>query len=225
MGRWVDDALMTATRAAPGCLATGPDATLRAPRAPCRPIDCSPFSRCSDRFAPRRLRHAMERGERHAEHPALPELRGRARANSTSGRPSGSCRSRWRATSSTGRSRAGVAHSPLGADLDSLADVVSFGVAPAVLGFALGLRGAWDALPSCTSSPAGSAASRGNVTAAELSDERGKVRYYEGTPIPTSWLIVLLGVPSPRSACTSSSGSGRSRSAPGCSTRSAWSMP
>ena len=37
-------------------------------------------------------------------------------------------------------------HSLLGADLDSLADVVSFGVAPAVLGFTLGLRGFWDEL-------------------------------------------------------------------------------
>src|ERR1043165_3873146 len=34
--------------------------------------------------------------------------------------------------------------SVLGADLDSLADVISFGVAPAVLGFTLGLRGGWD---------------------------------------------------------------------------------
>ena len=33
--------------------------------------------------------------------------------------------------------------SVLGADLDSLADVISFGVAPAVLGFTLGLRGGW----------------------------------------------------------------------------------
>src|SRR4051812_28541920 len=32
----------------------------------------------------------------------------------------------------------------LGADLDSLADVVSFGVAPAVLGFVLGLRAGLD---------------------------------------------------------------------------------
>ncbi len=31
--------------------------------------------------------------------------------------------------------------SVLGGDLDSLADVISFGVAPAVLGFTLGLRG------------------------------------------------------------------------------------
>src|SRR4030095_14436628 len=43
----------------------------------------------------------------------------------------------------------GRRHSPCGADLDSLADVVSFGVAPAVLAFTLGMRGAWDALVLC----------------------------------------------------------------------------
>src|ERR1041384_6908537 len=32
----------------------------------------------------------------------------------------------------------------LGADLDSLSDIISFGVAPAVLGFPLGMRGGWD---------------------------------------------------------------------------------
>jgi len=36
--------------------------------------------------------------------------------------------------------------SPLGSDLDSLADVVSFGVAPAALGFTLGLRSLLDGL-------------------------------------------------------------------------------
>ena len=41
-------------------------------------------------------------------------------------------------------SRKSGRQSVLGSDLDSLADVVSFGVAPAVLGFTLGLRGAWD---------------------------------------------------------------------------------
>ena len=35
-------------------------------------------------------------------------------------------------------------HSPLGRELDSLADVISFGVAPAALGFAAGMSGAWD---------------------------------------------------------------------------------
>lgn len=84
-------------------------------------------------------------------------------------------------------------HSPLGADLDSLADVVSFGVAPVVLGYALGLRGPWDAVALVYFVACGiSRLARYNVTAAELSDEQGKVRYYEGTPIPTSLLIVLL---------------------------------
>ncbi|MCL2726641.1 MAG: CDP-alcohol phosphatidyltransferase family protein [Polyangiaceae bacterium] len=83
--------------------------------------------------------------------------------------------------------------SPLGADLDSLADIVSFGVAPAALGFALGLRGGWDAVILCYFVACGiSRLARYNVTAAALSDEKGKVKYYEGTPIPTSLAIVLM---------------------------------
>jgi len=83
--------------------------------------------------------------------------------------------------------------SPLGGDLDSLADVVSFGVAPAALGFALGLRGLVDALVLCFFVACGiSRLARYNVTAASLSDGTGKVKYYEGTPIPTSLAIVLL---------------------------------
>ena len=35
-------------------------------------------------------------------------------------------------------------HSALGRELDSLADIISFGVAPATLGFAAGMRGGWD---------------------------------------------------------------------------------
>lgn len=80
-----------------------------------------------------------------------------------------------------------------GADLDSLADIVSFGVAPAVLGFTLGLRGLWDAVILCGFVCCGIARlARFNVTAAALADERGKVSYFEGTPIPTSVLIVAL---------------------------------
>jgi CDP-diacylglycerol--serine O-phosphatidyltransferase len=83
--------------------------------------------------------------------------------------------------------------SPLGADLDSLADVISFGVAPAVLGFSLGLRGTWDALVLIYFVSCGiSRLARYNVTAAALSDESGKVKYYEGTPIPTSLFLVLV---------------------------------
>lgn len=83
--------------------------------------------------------------------------------------------------------------SPLGGDLDSLADVVSFGVAPAALAFALGMRGGWDALLLCFFVACGiSRLARFNVTASALSNGTGKVKYYEGTPIPTSLLLVLI---------------------------------
>lgn len=82
-------------------------------------------------------------------------------------------------------------HSPLGAQLDSLADLVSFGVAPAVLAVAMGMRGGLDALVLVYFVCSGiSRLARYNVTAAELSDEGGKVKYFEGTPIPTSLLLV-----------------------------------
>ncbi len=87
--------------------------------------------------------------------------------------------------------------SVLGADLDSLSDVISFGVAPAVLGFTLGLRGGWDMLCLTYFVVCGvSRLARFNVTADALADKTtGKVKYFEGTPIPTSILIVaLLGV-------------------------------
>jgi CDP-diacylglycerol--serine O-phosphatidyltransferase len=89
--------------------------------------------------------------------------------------------------------RASGRQSPLGADLDSLADVISFGAAPAVLGFALGLDGGWDAAILAFFVACGiSRLARYNATAAQLSDDSGKVRYYEGTPIPTSLVLVLL---------------------------------
>ena len=87
--------------------------------------------------------------------------------------------------------------SVLGADLDSLSDVISFGVAPAVLGFTLGLQGGWDMVCLTYFVVCGvSRLARFNVTASALADETtGKVKYFEGTPIPTSILIVaLLGV-------------------------------
>ncbi|MEO7796560.1 MAG: CDP-alcohol phosphatidyltransferase family protein [Opitutaceae bacterium] len=81
----------------------------------------------------------------------------------------------------------------LGADLDSLADVISFGLAPAALGFAVGLRGALDVAILLYFVGCGiSRLARFNATADALSDEAGKVKYFEGTPIPTSVLIVGL---------------------------------
>jgi CDP-diacylglycerol---serine O-phosphatidyltransferase len=84
--------------------------------------------------------------------------------------------------------------SALGGDLDSLADVISFGVAPAVLGFTLGLRGGWDMLILTYFVVCGvSRLARFNVTSAALADATtGKVKYFEGTPIPTSIGIVAL---------------------------------
>jgi len=83
--------------------------------------------------------------------------------------------------------------SPLGADLDSLADVISFGMAPAALGFAVGLRGTLDVAILLYFVACGiSRLARFNATADALADENGKVRYFEGTPIPTS--VVLVGV-------------------------------
>lgn len=83
--------------------------------------------------------------------------------------------------------------SALGADLDSLADIVSFGVAPAVLGFTLGLRGLWDMVILVYFVVCGiSRLARFNVTAAALTGPSGKVKYFEGTPIPTSIGIVAL---------------------------------
>jgi CDP-diacylglycerol--serine O-phosphatidyltransferase len=84
-------------------------------------------------------------------------------------------------------------HSALGRELDSLADVISFGVAPAALGFAAGLNGGWDWIALTYFVCCGvSRLARFNVTAEALSEGTGKVKYFEGTPIPTS--VVLTGI-------------------------------
>ena len=79
--------------------------------------------------------------------------------------------------------------SVMGGDLDSLSDVISFGVAPAVLGFTLGLRGGWDMLCLTYFVVCGvSRLARFNVTAEALADAAtGKVKYFEGTPIPIEY--------------------------------------
>lgn len=83
--------------------------------------------------------------------------------------------------------------SPMGRELDSLADAVSFGVAPACLARAVGLNGAWDTVALVFFVACGiSRLARYNITSEELSDESGKVAYYEGAPITTSLGLVLL---------------------------------
>ena len=89
--------------------------------------------------------------------------------------------------------RARHQHSALGRELDSLADVISFGVAPATLAFAAGMQGGWDAVALMYFVCCGvSRLARYNVTAESLSADSGKVRYFEGTPIPTSVLLTAL---------------------------------
>ena len=84
-------------------------------------------------------------------------------------------------------------HSALGRELDSLADIISFGVAPAALAFAAGLRGGWDWIALIYFVCCGvSRLARYNVTAETLSEGADKVAYFEGTPIPTSVLLTAL---------------------------------
>ena len=83
--------------------------------------------------------------------------------------------------------------SALGRELDSLADVISFGVGPAALAFAAGMQGGWDVIALIYFVCCGvSRLARYNVTAEDLSAGAGKVPYFEGTPIPTS--VLLVGV-------------------------------
>jgi len=88
---------------------------------------------------------------------------------------------RWRKSSST-----------LGRELDSLSDVISFGVAPAALAYACGMQGGWDWLVLSYFVCCGvSRLARYNVTAEAMSGDEGKVKYFEGTPIPTSLALVI----------------------------------
>ena len=89
---------------------------------------------------------------------------------------------RWRQQSSS-----------LGRELDSLADVISFGVAPAIIAYGCGMQGFFDRIVLAFFVACGvSRLARYNVTAETLSEGSGKVKYFEGTPIPTSILLVAM---------------------------------
>ena len=89
---------------------------------------------------------------------------------------------RWRQKSST-----------MGRELDSLADVISFGVAPAVIAYGIGMDGLWDRVVLLYFVACGvSRLARYNVTAETLAGGGDKVKYFEGTPIPSSLLLVVL---------------------------------
>lgn len=80
--------------------------------------------------------------------------------------------------------------SAMGRELDSLSDVISFGVAPAAIGYAAGMNGLWDRVVLLFFVACGvSRLARYNITAEALSQGGDKVSYFEGTPIPTSLVI------------------------------------
>jgi CDP-diacylglycerol--serine O-phosphatidyltransferase len=83
--------------------------------------------------------------------------------------------------------------SAMGRELDSLADVISFGVAPAAIAYACGMQGLFDRIVLVYFVACGvSRLARFNVTAEALSEGGDKVKFFEGTPIPTSLLLVAL---------------------------------
>jgi len=83
--------------------------------------------------------------------------------------------------------------SAMGRELDSLSDVISFGVAPAAIAYGCGMQGLYDRVILAYFVACGvSRLARYNITAETLSEGGDKVKYFEGTPIPTSLLLVLL---------------------------------
>ncbi|KAF8343943.1 uncharacterized protein EI90DRAFT_2963818 [Cantharellus anzutake] len=90
---------------------------------------------------------------------------------------------RWRNSSSL-----------LGQELDSLADLISFGVAPSVLAFTIGFRTFLDTIVLTGFICSGLARlARFNATVALVpKDATGKSQYFEGLPIPTSLGLVFF---------------------------------
>ncbi|KFA72360.1 hypothetical protein S40288_05577 [Stachybotrys chartarum IBT 40288] len=90
---------------------------------------------------------------------------------------------RWRGKSSL-----------MGQELDSLADLISFGVAPAMVAFIIGFRSTLDTYGLAFYVLCGlTRLARFNVTVSVLpKDATGKSKYFEGTPIPTSLAMDAL---------------------------------
>ncbi len=83
--------------------------------------------------------------------------------------------------------------SAMGRELDSLADIISFGVAPAAIAYGCGMQGLYDRVVLGFFVACGvSRLARYNVTAEALSEGGDKVKYFEGTPIPTSLVLVMV---------------------------------
>ncbi|QEU59230.1 Cho1 [Kluyveromyces lactis] len=82
----------------------------------------------------------------------------------------------------------------MGQELDSLADLISFGVAPASIAFAIGFQSTLDVLFLSFFVLCGLARlARFNVTVAQVpKDTSGKSKFFEGLPIPTTLFLVAV---------------------------------
>ena len=82
----------------------------------------------------------------------------------------------------------------MGQELDSLADLVSFGVAPVTIAFAIGFQTTVDVFILSYFVLCGLARlARFNVTVSQLpKDSTGKSKYFEGLPMPTTMILVLM---------------------------------
>ncbi|KAI9027866.1 hypothetical protein DFJ74DRAFT_698881 [Hyaloraphidium curvatum] len=79
-----------------------------------------------------------------------------------------------------------------GQELDSLADLVSFSVAPSMLAFAVGMRTAADCAVLVFFVACGiSRLARFNATINVIKDEKGQIKYFEGTPVPTTLALTV----------------------------------
>ncbi|KAH3679802.1 hypothetical protein WICPIJ_008517, partial [Wickerhamomyces pijperi] len=83
-------------------------------------------------------------------------------------------------------------NSLMGQELDSLADLISFGVAPASIAFAIGFQSTIDALVLAFFVLCGlTRLARFNVTVTTIpKDLTGKSKYFEGLPVTTSLFVV-----------------------------------
>ncbi|CAL9737506.1 hypothetical protein MOSE0_M01662 [Monosporozyma servazzii] len=81
----------------------------------------------------------------------------------------------------------------MGQELDSLADLISFGVAPASTAFAIGFQTTLDVFVLSFFVLCGlTRLARFNVTVGQLpKDKKGKSKFFEGFPMPTSLVLVL----------------------------------
>jgi len=71
--------------------------------------------------------------------------------------------------------------------------VISFGVAPAIIAYGAGMNGLWDRAILIYFVACGvSRLARYNITAEALAQGSDKVKYFEGTPIPSSLLLVIV---------------------------------